>query len=74
MRDNRELSVKKWLWVIILANLPVINIFYLYKIVFTDEEKPHYRYVRAQATVMYSIMGIVMLIVIFFLAMIWFGC
>lgn len=75
MRNSiHELSVKQWLGVIFLAGLPIVNIFYLYKILFSDEEKPHYRYVRATATVMYTMFGLVVLPAVFFLVMIMLSC
>src|SRR5699024_12401165 len=53
-RTDSGLSTRQWLGVILLAGMPGLNIFYLYKIVFTGEEKCHYRYGRAVADVRYT--------------------
>ena len=70
-RTDNGLSTLQWLGVILLAGMPVLNIFYLYKIVFTDEEKPHYRYVRAVAAVMYTIWILAALPVFLFFVLVW---
>ena len=72
-RTDNRLSTLQWLGVILLAGMPVLNIFYLYKIVFTDEEKPHYRYVRAVAAVMYTIWILAALPVFLFFVLVWLG-
>lgn len=72
-RTDNGLSTLQWLGVILLAGMPVLNIFYLYKIVFTDEEKPHYRYVRAVAAVMYTIWILAALPVFLFFVLVWLG-
>ena len=72
-RTDSGLSTRQWLGVIFLAGRSVLNIFYLYKIVFTDEEKPHYRYVRAVAAVMYTVWILAALPMFLFLVLAWFG-
>ena len=72
-RTDNGLSTLQWLGVILLAGMPVLNIFYLYKIVFTEEEKPHYRYVRAVAAVMYTIWILAALPVFLFFVLVWLG-
>ena len=72
-RTDNGLSTLQWLGVSLLAGMPVLKIFYLYKIVFTDEEKPHYRYVRAVAAVMYTIWILAALPVFLFFVLVWLG-
>lgn len=76
MKESEEkkeiLSIRQWFFIILFAFLPIINIFYMYKIVFSSKEKLHYQYVKAQFVVIYGLFLICVTPVIFLMLLICF--